>query len=175
MQTQNDTKCIYPLKHYPYAVRDTRPPCHFMTHWQALRAVPGNAKRGPAGTAGTGKRGRVNANPLHLYYMQVICNTHNRAIAFPRYAPAAAVSPVPVSRLFVRFSNRLEIYCIDCASKSLRVQAGGRGCVRASAFFCIIITPPTTFFAISSPPLPQRTLRIAVSPRDPRIAVCVAR
>jgi len=28
-----------------------------MTHWQALRTVPGNTKRGPAGTAGTGKSG----------------------------------------------------------------------------------------------------------------------
>jgi hypothetical protein len=87
-----------------------------------------------------------------------------------------------------RNSKRLKVYCADCASKSLRVQAGGRGCAGASAFFCIIITPRTTFFAISSPSVPRFPPLAGVTPRawyrmreaviDPRsvgVALCSVR
>jgi hypothetical protein len=129
----------------------------------------GNGKPGETRPAGNGDQTQTKRNSIHFYpdkcfFSSRNASTHHDMLIstpppFPRSpfpgkrGPPFPLSPYrfPVSRLFVRFSNRLGIYCIDCASKSLRVQAGGRGCVRASAFFCIIITPPTTFFAISSP------------------------
>ena len=65
------------------------------------------------------------------------------------------------------------------ASKSLRVQAGGAGVRRRVRVFLYYHHTPHNFFRhkrlTARHKLPQRTLRIAVSPRDPRIVVSVAR
>ena len=153
-----------------------------------------NRKRGPAWTAATGKRettgneetrkrgpaaSRLKRNRVAIHFYatpsffspRINASTHHDMLIRTRPPFPGPVFPANAARrsrsanaIGKRIHKRLKVYCADCASKSLRVQAGGRGCVRASAFFCIIITPRTKFFAISASPL---AITLPIAPRLP--------
>jgi hypothetical protein len=77
-------------------------------------------------------------NAVHRFPVPLSRQTRPAVPAFPYR--------VPVSRLDIAISNRLKVYCADCASKSLRVQAGGAGVRRRVRVFLYYHHTPHNFF-----------------------------